>query len=86
VAHGVDSGEQVRDVILTHADLDGWVGAAELVEDVVGPGTMGDPPGPKVTGPTYAARLREEVVRPARTRRKRPIRKSSYALLATFII
>ncbi|WIG60300.1 MAG: hypothetical protein OJF49_003048 [Ktedonobacterales bacterium] len=28
-AHG---GEQVRGVILAHADLDGWVGAVELAE------------------------------------------------------
>jgi hypothetical protein len=47
-AHG---GEQVRGVILAHADLDGWVGAAELAE-----GAMGDPPGPTV--PPYAARRR----------------------------
>jgi hypothetical protein len=47
-AHG---GEQIRGVQLAPADLDGWVGAAELAE-----GAMGDPPGP--TGPLYAARRR----------------------------
>ncbi len=33
-AHG---GEQVRDVILAHANRDGWVGAAELAEGAMGP-------------------------------------------------
>ena len=53
------------------------VGAAELAE-----GAMGDPPGPMGVGTGTAVRgappLREEVVRPQRTIRKRAIRKGGY--------
>ena len=55
-AHGVNGGEQVRGVLLAHADRDGWVGAAELGAAELAEGAMGDPPGP--TGPPYAARRR----------------------------
>jgi hypothetical protein len=67
-AHG---GEQVRGVILAHADRDGWVGAAELAE-----GAMGDPPGPTVMAPLHAAASRGGCPS-TRTIRKRTIRKEA---------
>jgi hypothetical protein len=79
-AHGVNSAEEVSDVILAHADRDGWVGAAMLAEVA-----MGDPPGP--TGSPYAARRHFARRLSAHSGvRKRAIRKRGYPPLSTFTL